>query len=1012
MASKQNDKVGAVLVVGGGIGGVQASLDLADSGFKVHLVESSPAIGGVMAQLDKTFPTNDCSLCILSPKLVECGRHRNIDVITNAEVAALEGEPGNFEVTVSKKPRYIDVEKCTGCGLCAQHCPIRAIDVYNERLTLRHAAYVEYPQAVPLAYAIDRERCIGCGLCASICLAKAVRFDDSEQTERLDVGAVILAPGFDEFNATLKGEYGYGVYPNVVTSIEFERILSASGPYDGHVYRPGDGDVPERIAFIQCVGSRDTKCDNTYCSSVCCTYAIKEAVIAKEHIVGEVDTSIFFMDMRTYAKGFEEYYQRAEKEHGVRFIRSRVSSVEEIPDTGNLRIRYETEDGTSTEEEFDLVVLSVGLEPSEGARRLADTLGLDLNRHGFCETSTFAPLETSRPGVFVCGAFGGPVDIPETVAQASGAVARAAGLLAPVRGTMTAAKTYPEEVDVYGQEPRVGVFVCNCGINIGGTVDVEGVAEYARTLGNVAYVETNLYTCSQDTQEKIRQVMREQNLNRVIVAACTPRTHEPLFQETLQDAGLNRYLFEMTNIRDQCSWVHMHEPDRATEKAKDLVRMAVAKARLIEPLEEMSLDLVKRGLVIGGGLAGMTAALNLAEQGFECTLVEREAELGGNLRNRYYTLTGEDVAAYLRDLVGKVESSPLIQVRTGAEIEEIQGFVGNFAATLVSNGDREEIEHGAIIVATGAEELRPSEYLYGEDDRVLTQGELEKRLGEADAETRRRGDAETVVMIQCVGGRNEERPYCSRICCSQAIKNALKIKEMNPKAEVYILYKDMRTYGFREDQYREAREQGVLFVRYDDETAPEVSLDDGRLRVVAYDPILGEQLALAPDLLVLSAAIVPRENESLAKQLKVPLTGDGFFLEAHVKLRPVDFATDGIFLCGMAHSPKGIEETIAQANGSAARAGILLSKDAVTVMPTISEVDEDECIGCGLCESLCEFNSIRVEQTDAGRVARTIAASCKGCGTCAASCPQRAISMRGFTDEQLLAQVRAMAGAA
>ncbi len=1004
---------GSVVVVGGGIAGTQASLDLADCGFRVYLVESSPAIGGAMSQLDKTFPTNDCALCILSPKLVECGRHLNINVMPNSEVMSIEGQPGNFQIQIVGTPRYINIDKCTGCGLCAQHCPIKAVDSYNEKLGARKAAYVQYPQAVPLAYVIDREKCIGCGLCSKVCLAGAVEYDDSESVDEITAGAVILSPGFDEFDPTIKPEYGYGRFPNVVTSIEFERILSASGPYGGHTLRPSDGDIPKNIAFIQCVGSRDISCGNTYCSSVCCTYSIKEAVVAKEHASQELDTTVFFMDMRTFAKGFEEYYQRARSEHGVRFIRSRVSLVTEDPETNNLTIGYETEDGRLKKEEFDLVVLSVGLEPSRKARKLAETLDVELNNYGFCKTSQFTPLETSRPGVFVCGAFQGPKDIPETVVQASGAAAKVSELLASARGSEAIEKEYPPEIDISGQEPRVGVFICHCGINIAGVVDVKEVLDYALELDNVVYAESNMYTCSQDTQELICEKVKEHNINRFVVASCTPRTHELLFRDTLRNAGLNKYLFEMTNIRDQCSWVHQNEPEEATRKAKDLVNMTVSKSRLLEPLEAVSMGLVKKALIIGGGLAGMTVALSLAEQGFESYLVEKEAETGGYLRNTHYTLAGDNIESYLSQTVDKVMSNELIHVYTSAKIESIDGVVGNFRITLLGTDEQggkeeREIEHGAVIVATGGKELKPDDYLYGADKRVLTQQELEQLIGDSDSGDRK---FEDVVMIQCVGSRCEERPYCSRICCINALKNALKLKELYPEINLYILYKDLRAYGYAEDYYTQARESGIIFIRYDDDNKPEVLVQDDQLMVIVHDTILDEPIVLGADLIVLSTAILPADdNEELAKMLKVPLTHNGFFLEAHVKLRPVDFATDGVYVCGVAHSPITIEECISQASGCASRAAVLLSQDTITVTPTISVVDEELCVGCGLCEMVCPFNAAQLVDTESRRVGRVTDASCKGCGTCGASCPQHAISMRHFTNEQLMAQIDALVG--
>ena len=999
-----NEKVGAVLVVGGGVAGIQAALDLADSGFRVYMIDKKPAIGGVMSQLDKTFPTNDCSMCILAPKLVAAGRHPNITLITNAEIVGLSGEAGNFEVKILRKARYIDEEKCNGCGVCAQKCPVEAIDEYNQGLSERSAVYVLYPQAVPLKYMIDREKCIGCGTCKEVCKANAINYEEQDSIVTLKVGSIILAPGFESFDARLKSEYGYGRYPNVVTSIEFERILSASGPYSGMVLRPSDGEIPRKVAFIQCVGSRDVQVGNNYCSAACCMYAIKEAVIAKEHQSG-LDCTIFFMDIRAYGKDFELYYLRAQDEHGVKFVRSRVSRVEEVPETRSLIVHYVDENGNPKKEEFDMVVLSVGMRPTKEAEKLAEVLGIDLNEYKFCKTSTFNPIETSKPGIYVCGAFQAPKDIPESVAQASGAATKAASIIASERGKLTAVKEFPPERDVSKEEPRIGVFVCHCGINIGGIVNVPEVVEYAKTLPNVVYAEDNLYTCSADTQRRIREKIIEHKLNRVVVASCTPRTHEPLFRETLREAGLNEYLFEMANIRDQCSWVHMHEPEKATEKAKDLVRSAVAKARHLRPLSKPQIPITPAALVIGGGLSGMVAALELANQGFEIHLVEKEKELGGHLRHIYYLLEkNEDPQEKLKELVSKVMSNDKIHVYLGAEIADITGYIGNFRTLIKMNGETKEIDHGVIIVATGAEEYTPKEYLYGQNPRVLTQRELEEKLAKGEF------NVEKVVMIQCVGSRTAERPNCSRICCGQAIKNALKIKELNPQAEVYILYKDIRTYGFHENRYREASRSGVTFIRYDDEHKPQVSVRNGKLEVLAWAPLLDSWIQLNPDLLVLSVATIPNpDNKRLAGMLKIPLTKDGFFLEAHVKLRPVDFQTDGIFLCGLAHSPKYVDESIAQACAAAARATIILSKKALEMEGAIAQVNKDLCSGCRICETLCPYNAIEVKELENGKfVAHVIEALCKGCGVCGSACPTKAITLEHFTTEQIFAQIRAL----
>ncbi|MEW6335029.1 MAG: FAD-dependent oxidoreductase [Thermodesulfobacteriota bacterium] len=1482
-------KVGAVLVVGGGIAGIQASLDLANSGIKVYLLEKSAAIGGRMAQLDKTFPTNDCAMCIVSPKLVEAGRHLNIDILTHAELLSLSGEPGRFTARLRRHPRYVSIEKCTGCADCVEVCPIGLTNEFNEGLDSRKAIFRPYPQAVPNsfvvtkrgtspckaacpaetsaqgyvaliqegryaealevikeynpfpasvgrvcthpcetqcsrgkwdspvaicalkrfaadwvyehgapgqkpigagdgitdrpsariavvgsgpaglacanhlarmgyavtvfeslpaaggmmrvgipAYRLPREvlqreidaiagegveirlntpvrdihslfaegyaavflaigahepqrlgiegedargvyhgvpflqavslaaeggklpevggrvavigggntavdaartalrlgarevtivyrrsreempansweieeaqreqvglelltapvaveakegrvtgircrrmelgepdasgrrrpvpvpgsefviavdtviaavaqapeisflgadhglevsergtfvvdpktlatarpgifaggdayrgpgilieaiadgrrgalsidrylrgvdlltareevplpvadleieeigrivdsgkaagsaraeiptsapadrvrdfrevelalteeaarreasRCLACGICSEchlcvhVCKAGAIDHQETAREEEILVGSVILAPGYSLYRPELSPELGYGRYPNVVTSMEYERMLSASGPFGGHLTRPSDQREPGRIAFLQCVGSRNK--DNGYCSSVCCMYAVKEAVITREHLPA-AESAVFYMDIRAQGKEFDLYYERAKRDYGVRFIPSQISRIAERPKSKNLVLAYIDGEGRPREEEFDLVVLAVGMRPTPDARDLADRLGIALDEHGFCKTDGFAPLNTSREGVFACGVFQGPKDIPETVVQAGAAAEAASAFLSDVRGTLTRQKEYPQERDVSGQKPRIGVFVCHCGINIGGIVNVPEVKEYARGLPDVAYVDENLYTCSQDTQERIKKVIEEHGLNRVVVASCSPRTHEPLFQETIREIGLNKYLFEMANIRDQCSWVHMQLPMEATAKSKDLVRMAVAKARLLQPLDEPTLGITKKALVIGGGLAGMKAALGLARQGFASALVEREKELGGNLRHIYHTLEGKDVQELLQQSIREVLATPEIAVYTDAEVKSVDGYLGNFRSVISAAGGEVEYEHGVVIVAVGARESRPAEYLYGSESRVVTQQELEERIARQPEEMKK---YRNVVMIQCVGSRTSEHPNCSRICCSVAVKNALALKALAPAAAVSVLYRDIRTYGLMESYYKAAREKGVRFIPYAAEAKPELSAANGGLELKVKDLVIGAETVIAPDLVVLSSAVIPYDNEGLAKMLKIPLTADRFFLEAHMKLRPVDFATDGIFLAGMAHFPKTIGETIAQAGAAVARATAAIARGYVSILPTISCVDQNRCIGCGLCESLCPFNAIRVVETEKGKKSETIAASCKGCGVCSASCPQQSVTIRHFTDEELFAQIEAL----
>ncbi len=990
---------GAALVVGGGIAGIQAALDLADGGIKVYMVDSKPTIGGVMAQLDKTFPTNDCSMCILSPKLVDTGRHLNIEIKTSTEVVGLEGEPGRFKVKLQKHARYIDPVTCTACGLCAKNCPVSAVDAYNEGLSERRAAYISYPQSVPLAYAIDKDKCIGCGLCANICPPNAVRYSDKDSVEELEVGAVLLAPGFDEFDPALLSEYGYGRFPNVLSSIEFERLMSSSGPTAGHILRPSDGKDVERVAWIQCVGSRDRHINRPYCSSVCCMYATKEAIIAGEH-APHMRKSIFYMDIRAYGKDFDRYIDRAQNQFGVRYVRGRVAKVTEDSQTREVTLTYETDDGKLKKETFDMVVLSVGLEPPKTSPELAKSLGIELDAHGFVKTSTFAPMITTRYGVFVAGAASSPKDIPESVAQASGAAGMVQGLLGDSRNSETLAKNLPLERDVFTEPPRIGVFVCHCGINIGSVVRVPEVVEYAKTLPGVVFAGENLYTCSSDTQEKIKEIIKNFRLNRVIVSACTPRTHEPLFQSTIREAGLNKYLFEMANIRDQDSWVHMHEPDKATEKAKDLIRMAVAKAARLRSLRNIELPVTKSALVIGGGVSGMVAALSISQAGFETVLIERSDSLGGNLSHLTKTLWGEDAQAYLKRLTEEVERDPNIRLYKNTEVSKVEGFVGNFKTTL---SNCEIIEHGATIIATGASEYQPKqdEYLSA-DPQVIHQRELEERLHKGSF------DAKTVVMVQCVGSRSDEHPYCSRVCCTEAVKNALTIKEKSPKTEVIVLFRDLRTYGLKELAYEKAREKGVIFLRFDKGSEPRVERKNGKLTVSVLDELIGKEVEISTDLVALSTGIVAEKesNKTLAQHYKVPLNEDGFFLEAHMKLRPVDFATDGVYLAGLAHAPKFLDEAIAQASATAARAILILNKDHIEAEGKIASVNERTCIGCGYCVEVCPYGAISLEQKRVlgheKKVASVNAALCKGCGGCAASCRSNSIDLAGFTNQELV----------
>jgi heterodisulfide reductase subunit A-like polyferredoxin len=886
----------------------------------------------------------------------------------------------------------------------------------------------------------EAARCLACGICSECmsctfaCGPQAIDHEMVAYEDTCQVGAIILAPGYQVYHAELSEEYGFGRYPNVITALQYERILSASGPTGGHVQRPSDGASPRRIAFIQCVGSRDQSHD--YCSAVCCMYAAKEAIMTIEHARtearnghgnGEVACQVFFMDTRSFSKGYEEYYRRARDKYGVKYTRCRVSEVKENPQTKNLILRYSAPfEGTndSIEAEFDLVVLSVGMEISEPVKDLGHRLGIELDAYGFCHTTLFDPLQTSRAGIFVAGPFREPKDIPETVIEASGAAAAAGRLLAPARNTLTQAKEYPAERDISDEELRIGVFVCHCGSNIGGYLDVPGVARYAHSLPGVVCAEDNLYTCSQDTIAHIIDRVKTLKLNRVVVASCTPLTHEPLFQDAIRQAGLNPHLFEMANIRNQCSWVHANDWDGATAKARSLVRMAVARATRLEPLKTVAVPVCTAALILGGGAAGMTAALTLADQGYPVHLVEKTEELGGNLKQLHFFVPqspqdddqeSQSPQEYLAGTITRVNQHPLIQVHLDTEFIETSGFKGNFTSTLRHDGQAYQVKHGVTIIATGGVEYKGQEYGYGKNGRILTQLEFEALLADPDSKAR---ELRSIAMILCVGPAER---FCSRLCCTTALKNALKLKELNPDAEVTLLYRDLRTYGKKEWLYSEARRASIRFIHYEPERKPQVEAGDTHpgggspaLCVRAWEPLLGRELVLKPDLLVLSTPVVPPAGRrDLASRLKLPVDMDGFFLEAHVKLRPVDFPADGVFMAGLAHYPKFLDETIAQAQAAASRAAGILSQKTMTANARVAVVDALRCVGCLTCVRICPYGvpKIRNDATGAGNIlgaAFIEPAVCHGCGICASECPARAIQLMHSTDLQTMMKVDAM----
>jgi heterodisulfide reductase subunit A len=954
---------------------------------------------------------DDCILCGLCTRI--CERMGNSAI-------GLVGRGVDIKVDT---PFHVQTDVCIACGACAFVCPtghIKLEDItrhavkqipyeHNEGLVGRKPIYIPYAQAIPNAPVIDRSMCVhfktgACKICADICPADAIDHNQQDETVELEVGSIILTPGFKPFDpSSLQEFYHHNRNPNVLTSLEFERILSTSGPTTGHLVRPGDQAEPKNIAWLQCIGSRDIhRCGNGYCSSVCCMYAIKQAIVAKEHAHGDIDCVIFNMDIRTFGKDYEKYYLRAWEQEGVRFVKTRVHAIEEENEKEDLRIRYVEETGVVREEIFDMVILSVGFVIPESTVKLAERLGVELNHYNFSVTEPFAPVETSREGIYACGVFQSPKDIPSSVTEASAAACAAGGRLAEVRGTRTKSEEIPEQIDVTGQPPRVGVFVCSCGVNIAGVVDVEAVAAYAADLPYVEHIENNLFTCSQDSQELMKEAVKAHQLNRVVVAACTPKTHEGIFMDNLESCGLNKYLFEMANIRNQNSWVHSDTPEVATEKAKELVRMSVARAATLHQLSEKRIPVNQRALIVGGGVAGINATLGLAEQGFEVVLVEKEENLGGLANRLATTIDGSDVGAYLEGLIEKVTSHPKIQVLTRSLIVGFSGFKGNFTTeVLVGPGMYErKIDHGVVILATGASEYQPKEYLYGQDPRVMTQLELAERLENNGAD-----DLNRVVMIQCVGSRNEENPNCSRVCCQMAVKNALHIKKLKPDADICILHRDVRTYGLLEDYYTEARQRGIYFVWYDPADPPVVEPSDNRMVVTFQDHDLGYRVQKVCDLLTLSAGMQAQDTEELASIIKLDRSPEGFFNEAHVKLRPVDMSTEGIFVCGTAHGPKLLSESISQAYAAASRATTFLSRSYLTLSAVTARVEEEKCAACLVCVRSCPYN---VPKINADGVSEIDPALCHGCGVCTAECPAKAIELNWYEDDQIMCKVEAL----
>jgi heterodisulfide reductase subunit A len=1000
----RGDKSSA-LVIGAGIAGMQSALLLAEMGRKVFLLEQGPAIGGYFPLLDKTFPTNSCGVCFMSPTppafcpIYECHLHDNIELLPYSEVLKVEGDGGDFKVSIIRKPRFVDSKRCTFCEACIKVCPVEVEREFGGGLEKRKAIYIPFPQAIPHSLVIDPKTCIQCGECVEACSPGAIDLDMREEQETIQVGAILLGFGFEPFWAQRKGEYGFGRYENVLTSIQFERMLSTSSPTQGFPVRISDKKGMKNIAFIQCVGSRDPSCGQDYCSTICCMYATKQAMIAKDRSP-DLGITIFYMDIRPMGKDYERYYEKARSEYGIEYKRCAISAVKEIQRTKDLRITYVKEDGTFEEKDFDSVILSVGFTPPQTIKDLAERMGLQLNRQGFCQTDEFNPSQTSVKGIFVGGAFRGPRDIPEAVVEGSSAAAAAASFLSSYRPPLPG-KEYPAEGVFSGEIPKVGVFLCHCGEELKKGLSISELVDETRKMEEVVHVEEVGLACLPEDLDLIKRRIGEHGLNRIVLAGCSQREIRTQMEEMAKGMGFNPYLIEYANIREQCTFVHQDYPKEATEKAAALIRMAVERARRIQAIRKGKQKIDKRGLVVGGGLSGITASLRLAEQGYEVYLIEKEKDLGGNLRESFYTLKGSDPQNLLQNLIKKVESSGSIRLHCESEVLGFEKKDGHYRTTIryQNVGDstlREEktIDHGALILATGGKEVTPKGYLYGEDSRVITQRQLEKMIHLKDESLK---DVHSVVMIQCVGSRDEDHPYCSRICCTHAIKNALQLKEQNPDVKVYVLYRDVRTYGFYEAYYHEARGKGVVFIRYDLENKPEIMLREGRLQVSLVDPAIGLRVALPADRVVLSTGIEPNNNRELAKIFDVDLSPDGFFMEANPKSAPLDSVDRGKFFCGLGHSPNFIEDSISQGNAAAARAATILSKEAVEEKAYLAYVIKRLCCGCGLCVTVCPYGA-RVLNEEEGK-AEVVGGLCQGCGSCVVACRNAASQQRNFEKE-------------
>ncbi len=1011
--------IGTALVVGAGVAGIRAALDLAEVGYRVLLTDASPAIGGILAKLDYQFPSDHCGMCKMLPMVGReyasqyCMRkslfHDNIKIMPFTEVTGIKGEAGAYSVDLLRRARHVDTDICIGTGLCADVCPIEVPDEFNQGLATRKAIFRPVPHNLPNMYLIDMKSCDSCGECVKVCPVDAINLEAQDEVSTVEVDTLILAAGSGLYNPSISGDLSsYSISDDVVTSLDFERLLSASGGYDGMIRRPSDGKQAKRIAWLQCVGSRNRRQGQDYCSSICCMFALKEAVLAHEKGGPETETTLFYMDMRTFGKDFYRYREQAEEKHGVKLVRCRVHTAIALED-GSLQIRYQDpKTGEWHLQDFDMVVLSTGQKPPSASKQLGDLLGVEPSETGFFQSAGVEKVKSPRDGVFMCGSFTGLTDISESLISGSAAAGEASKLMTTLGKEFKADVTLPPERPVARQRPLVHVLLCrwNHGKMPEG-IDLEPLQEELIKEAGVGAVHIIDTLCRGAGLEEAEARLKESKCNRVLFGACLPYIYRQRLKIVAQKAGFTSSLVEVTDLRSIIQRYLVEKDVSALMRTvRQRIQVSLQKLKASDVVPSHSIPIIQQALVIGGGIAGMRASLSLAQRGIEVHLVERSESLGGRpLKQLHYTLDGVDPAQLVGEIRQSVYENNSVTVHLRSEVIRNKGTLGRFES-VIKNGEGKEIVvlHGATIITTGGHEAVTTEYHHDESELIATQANVEHQLatGELDAST-----LDTVVMIQCVGSREKgAHEYCSRVCCSAALKNAFKMREKNPDVRIIILYRDMMTYGFLEQYYTRARGEGIIFATYDLDGKPQVELVDGKPKITFTDQILREQVEVTADLLCLSTGIeASPSNEQVAEIMGVELTPDGFFQEAESKWRPVDFLKEGVFLAGTAHSPGPISEVISQAEAAAQRAFTTLSRRSLTTARLTSSVHDSLCSRCQTCVTICPYYARSYDPVHDRIVVDD--AACQACGMCAVACPNSAAEVMGMGEEQTMAIIEA-----